>query len=171
MAAPPGLTGPVLRPEGVDHLGAFPLVAAALIRWQIKGIDVCRSSRCNVDPATLMTAGTGRRIERLDERLDHGLDVLKEHFHLFGVATGELVPGDEPRDSIHVHLRLFESSRASSRDDEPQEWRGFRSRRDQAHRPKILLSGQLWSTDMQMEAATDPARDAAPADQWILERV
>jgi len=56
-----------------------------------------------------MSPGTGRSVERLNEGLDLGLDILEERFDLRGIAACKLVLRHEPGYGIEINARHLEA--------------------------------------------------------------
>src|SRR5208283_3858757 len=90
-------------PEGIDHLGSLPVITGTLIRRQINRVNTDGLAAPCVDPAALMAAGTGGRIEGLNLWFNHLLDMVQEGLYLLRVATGEFISHDEPGDRVEVH--------------------------------------------------------------------
>ena len=96
-------------PEGVDDLRPLPPIPGALIRRNLGGIDVHNLSGLPVYPAAGVASRADRSVERLNEGLDLGLDILEERLDLPGIAAGQLVLCHEPGHGIEVNTRHLEA--------------------------------------------------------------
>ena len=107
---------PVLGPEGIDDLGSFVAIALPLFWRESERIEVGGHLLLDgyailylAEPTADMTTRTLRDIERLNDRLDLGLNLLKEGLYVFWIGAGELILDNEPGNRIEIDTRNLEA--------------------------------------------------------------
>ena len=126
VAAAGHLTRAVLGPEGVDDLWAFVTVILAFVTRDAQRVETGGHHLLGrqVRPPSFFTLRAVAAVVGHDLRLDLGLDVGQQLFHLLQIDIGQLLLDHEPRhrieviaDHLHPKARAFHQCGTAAHED------------------------------------------------------